>query len=386
MLKLIVSEWIYRHSDHYILMKTVSVTELLSSLEDAKKGRSFDYSALPSGTIDEVIKAWQITLASGKTPSFELSSALALAVEFCLASVLNTVYSEGKGRGNGDWVSSNIDDIRSDARLWILEKFKAYRTQGGNNAPGYIMKNAQSEFLRDMRDTYASPGVIDRAWVRVRAAYHFERNAYHDANGKFPNRQEIERLITNNLISRRIAFVKAQNPSASKAALVMDAKAYLVKSGDSKAITELDAIMAMGLSDLRLDQEVSAGEGTTVGSLIISPDHSLDNESPLDQIYMLALGTDQWARPALAAANGLLGEIEGTSSISDETCHTAKEFSFTKFAKEVGIEKPIVKLVLHNAAKRIASPHAQFAHFAKPFSILEPTINDLNGYSATDFS
>jgi hypothetical protein len=367
-------------------MKTVSVTDLLSSLEDAQKGRSFDYSSLPTGTIDEVIKAWQISLSSGKTPSSELGSALALAVEFCLASVLKTVYSEGKGRGNGDWVSSNIDDIRSDARLWILEKFKIYRTEGGNNAPGYIMKNAQTEFLRDMRDAYASPGVIDQAWVIVRAAYHFERNAYHEANGKYPNREEIENLITNNLTSRRIAFVKAQNPSAPKAALVIDAKAYLVKQGYTKAITELDAIMALGLSDLRLDQEVSDGEGTTYSSSIKYSEEITDNESPLDQIYMLALGTDQWARPALAASNGLLGEIEGTSTINDESCHTAKEFSFTKFSKEVGIEKPIVKLVLHNAAKRIASPHAQFAHFAKPFRILEPTINDLNGYSANDFS
>lgn len=367
-------------------MKTVSVTDLLASLEAAKKGRSFDYSALPAGTIDEVIKAWQLSLTSGKAPSFELGSALALAVEFCLASVLNTVYSESKGRSGGDWVSNNIDDIRSDAKLWILEKFKSYRTQGGNNAPGYILKNAQSEFLRDMRDSYASPGVIDRAWVRVRAAYHFERSAYYDQFGTYPSRIEIEKLITNNLISRRIAFVKAQKANATKAELIMDAKAYLVKSGDAKAITELDAIMALGLSDIRLDQEISSVEGATVGSLILSQDEMLDNESPLDQIYLLALGSDQWARPALAAQNGLLGEIEGTSVIADESCHSAKEFSFTKFSKEVGIEKPIVKLVLTNAAKRIASPHAQFAHLAKPFAILEPIINDLAGYSGNDFS
>ena len=237
-----------------------------------------------------------------------------------------------------------------------------------------------------MRETYASPGVIDRAWVIIRATYHFERSAFFDANGKYPTRDEIEKLITNNLISRRIAYVKAQKPNANKADLVLDAKAYLTKQGYNKAISELDAIMALGLSDLRLDQEVTTGEGTTVGSLLTSDETILDNESLLDQIYFLALGTNQWARPALAAQHGLLGEIEGTSLIQDESCHSAKDFSFTKFSKEVGLEKSIVKLVLSNAGKRISAPHAQFAHLVRTFTIIEPTINDLAGYSASDFS
>lgn len=351
-----------------------SDVQLLLSL---KKGKGFDYASVPKGLLEDILA--QAISAPGTLASEE---ALALLVDYLLGSVLSVL---GKDMLTNSAVYGNdlFADLKSEAVLFIYDRMLKFKNDGKGSLAAYVRDGATKEFAREVKSQLLTPGTLDRSWARIRAAYQAEKAKFLVLQGRTPTLDEAKILVKENLISRRMEYVKNQKPGMKQAELLADAEAYLVKQGDAGALKDLSSIIALGLSDARLDAPLTLDAETSLASTLVATEKT-SSENILDLIYLIALGDEQWARPALAAKLGLLGQVEGTVTIADETIHTEKDFSYSKFAVVAQEDKALVKKTLNDAQVRLLSPLAQFAYTTATIEHRE--LNDLAGYSAKDFS
>ena len=351
-----------------------SDVQLLLSL---RKGKGFDYASVPKGLLEDILA--EALTAPGTSSSEE---ALALLVDYLLGSVLSVL---GKDMLSNSVVHGNdlFADLKSEAVLFIYDRMMKFNNDGKGSLAAYVRDGATKEFAREVKSQLLTPGTLDRSWARIRAAYQAEKAKFLEVEGRLPSNSEAQILVKENLISRRIDYVKAQKPAMTKAQLLVDANAYLVKQGDAGALKDLSAIIALGLSDARLDAPLAVDAEASLASTLVATEKT-SSENILDLIYHIALGGEQWARPALAAKLGLLGQVEGTATIADETIHSEKDFSYSKFAVVAQEDKSLVKKTLNNAQVRLLSPLAQFAYTTATVALRE--VNELAGYSAKDFS
>lgn len=346
-------------------------------LEGYKISGKYDYRKVPNGLVEDVQ-----ALALSTDDELLRDRSLSLLVEFMTPALLNAIGKDFLGnqlKNNSEVYKEAV----AEAHLFIYSKVLSFKKKGNGTLLGYILDSAQRDFVRAFKADQSMPGVMDKSWIRVRAVYHAEKDKFFSKNSRYPDFSESKKIVHKALIDQRVAYLKSSKSSLSYSQMKSEAQAYIVKQGYQAALDDLGSIIALGLSDIRLDMTIDDKNEITIGSTLVDSSTS-SSETAIDKIFHIALGDEQWARPALSAKLGLLGDVEGLSTISDESCHSSKDFSYAKFSQESGIEKSKIKEVLNSAATRLNSPVAQFAYILSDVKISENS--QLGSYSFADFS
>ena len=364
-------------------MKTIAPDLTSSTLNTLQGKGNADYSLIKDEDINQAVRFLQ---DERNATSRDYDLTLQAIMKYLSPSVFKYVQGVLPPKNGHNWVSQNWEDIDADVNLFIFRAIKAYRISDKGSLMGYVLTSAKQSLVKDVRDSYSSQGTMDTAWVAVRAAMLFELDNFRDTNGFEPSLDELKALVELNLISRHTLSLKKKNPKLKAKENYALSKAYLSRQGYTKAINELAAIHALGTLDLRLDVTLNKESGATFGEVtLVETSFESSDEEILDLIFAVGLGVNQWAKAGFAAFNGALEGVLGTNDIEDETLHSQKDFSFTKYAEEVNRPKELVKSVLKLAPLRLQAPHAQFAYTKGTLVEKGFVTDEFAGYLLEDF-
>jgi len=320
-----------------------------------------------------------------------------LVVEIAVAVLLKKL---DKGRNNQrGWLKSSRDEIVADARVWAFEQVNQYRP-GTGSVLAYCASRADWA-IGDMLRTHAQgSGAMDRRSYQVRSAA-WAAKANLAAEGDLSPTLEVLRTATLNQLVSDVC-------SKSKTVFTRkDAIAALRKDGRLGALERLGDLLAIGDSDLCLQQPTD-DNGSTIGDTLSSSpaaeDVALAGDPTLGlaSLYRVAVGDADWAAPILAARFGALSDVEGSGALSrdidddidqdGELNHSSSRgVSIPRLAQATGRDRDVIRDVLRCAPIRLSAPHAQWSHLANtvasPVAAAESsTINSLKSIDRGSFA
>lgn len=338
------------HIGHYIGMSSIPVFKPSSEILDAEArvlSTRGSKTRILDSDIDIVSTAWR----SG----FE-SAAVSVIVEAMVRLVLSKMGSLDKG-----WIAHRQDECISDIRLWVLEQLSEFVP--GKGAFVAMIAERSSWIISTVNRRYSQGGgEVDRSFYQIRAAALAEKERILSSTGCEPSIESLreatrERLIADTILNDSSA---SRDPFAARGRAI----AVLKKSGKFAALSDLSFILEIGESDDSLDRVVLEEDGYTVGDLLVAEEKRPDEEG-LESLYNLCLGPNVWARGILASHLGLLGDVEGISSLSPQSSFVrVKGLSKSILSDITGVDKSELYDLVKSALNRAVSPHAHWSHLA----------------------
>ena len=243
----------------------------------------------------------------------------------------------------------------------VLSAADQYRVTGQGRFTSFLSKaGITRKLIREVAAAYGSPVTLDRNSAKVKAALGRIREEYVAAHMHPPAEDELAALVVESFVEAPRTRLRKAPPGPRGRQLATEARAALVKTGVWRALGEIPALRLLDRS-VMLDEPVGE-DGATRGSLLpADPAGEQGSESTLDLVYRIALGGNQWARPAFAARCGVLEEVEGGGALGDLP---RRKHSLAGLAEAVGAERSQLRQVLDHGTSRLAAPHAQWAYLA----------------------
>ena len=324
--------------------------------------------------IDALVLSWQVQRLTGDPVEY-----INIVVE-----ALTNMVMKATGRRKG-WLSHRTEEIRLDARLWVLETLAEYR-DGEGSAAAFVSSRTEWAVSNLIRTHGQGAGIIDAPSYQVRAAAWAERDRLREVLGREPGMDELKSATWEKLVTDRVlkAVAKGEDPVAARGR----ATAALKKGGRHAALENLSELLALGSEDHSLDEHIGVNGNTTRASHLVAPDGQ--SEDALESLYLVALGDAQWARGVLAARFGVLGDVEGRSAIGADVEQRdlggSRGVSVPGLSDMTGKSRGELREVLAGAVNRIGAPHAQWSHLAQLSSIHDRSIEfALDGFDRSAF-
>ena len=343
---------------------TVSVDPWIDAVKRYQAGRA----------VAEVIA----TSDSSPTPAqlFELQIGSDAAAELALGLIglpMEKIRHESVLRREPGWFSRNIDDLRGDAIEWLLitlEKFKP----GEGTVTAYIASRT-SWLASDLLFEYSQDGgKLDYSWYKIRSASASCAARLRESYGRAPSNKELAAALLEEARTELTLRYLDRSPDLvnNPDELSRRVQDRLSRDGIFAAVRQLDAILELGASDIRLDANVGEDGDSTLGERISSNFNVeavvFSGSNMLEDLYAVALGDSQWARATLAGRFGVLDDVEGTAALpgirrggSDSD---RRELTIPRLAELTGYDKVDIRKVLSAVGARLSAPHVQFAHLS----------------------
>ena len=346
--------------------------------------------------------AYAITEAGGVVTSaqrFELQTGSDAAAELVAGLIglpMEKIRHESVLRREPGWFARNVDDLRGDAIEWLLNSLEKFKI-GEGTVTAYISSRT-SWLASDLLFEYSQDGgKLDYSWYKIRSASATCAARLREANGRTPSNTELADALLEDARSELSLRYVERFPELAKDndELARRVQDRLSRDGILAAVRQLDAILELGASDVRLDAIAGEDGESTIGELTSSNFNvesavlsGTTGSNMLEDLYAVALGDSQWARASLAGRFGVLDDVEGTASLpgirSGGIDADRRNLTIPRLSELTGRDKTDIRKVLNVAGVRLGSPHAQFAHLAS--ITLENTGKEgLSVYNRQDF-
>jgi hypothetical protein len=328
-------------------------------------------SNLDDADIDLLVAAWK---------SGEDTESVAVVVEAMTRMVLKKL-----PRSNG-WLAHRREECAADARVWVMEALAEYRPGAGSVA-AMIATRRDWIVARLVQDHSQGAGTLDRSLYQLRAAAWAERARLRELTGREPDLETLKNATWERMVAEKVEreIAAGADPVSARGRAV----ASLKRSGKHAALAQLSNVLNMGDADHSLDQPVRADGVATLGSTLVDAESDSTSEGYLEQLYHVALGDEEWARPALAGRFGALGAVEGRGALGDldpVQLNGSRGMSIIQLAKSTGRDRNVVRAVITGAVNRLGAPHAHWSHLAVSVVVSEPAVGALAGFDRSAFA
>lgn len=268
-------------------------------------------------------------------------------------------------RLGADWARRVREDIHADAYLAAIEALNDYPAQkaGLANYVAYIVKNS----IKDKIHSESRSGTLDRSWTRT-ASFMSGIRADAERSGEAITTQELYDRVRRRAWEYNLEKLGDEIDTLDSEKIARLVEARMTKSGITRALAHLPLIDAITRGETSHSATIETPDGEIERSDLLL-DHNVDvseravggsGEDRLERLYRLMLGDDTNLRDVLAARLSLLGPLESER----DGVRAGRKWSAAACATHFGLEVGQVRQLVRQAERRLAAPHAQWAHLS----------------------
>jgi hypothetical protein len=268
-------------------------------------------------------------------------------------------------RLGAEWARRVRDDIHADAYLAAIDALDDYpATQDG--LANYVAARVK-RFVKVRINAESRSGTLDRSWERT-ARLLAGMRAEAERDGETLTTQQLYDRVRQRVWEYNLAQLGEVCDTLDQETIDRLVQDKMTKSGMARALAHLPAIDTIAHGETSHSATIETPEGEIDRSELLA-DRNVDvagqalggtDEDRLEGLYRLLLGDDTHLRDVLAARLNLLGPLESERG----GVRAGTRWSAAACAAHFGLDAGQVRQLVRQGERRLAAPHAQWAHLS----------------------